>query len=163
MPVRRPGRRRHELEPLTGLQHCRRRSSSAAGSLRAVEVAGLSRTTQTTGLIRSSTAASQPAPASRALATCRTLPSNSPNAFIRPQRVRRNRQIPIGQNLRSASRGFVPWRLSDAGPSASGCVCAGRHPKPFTGADFPCGAYFRRAVASQLSSPTKLPHGNSFS
>jgi hypothetical protein len=60
------------------------------------------------GIIRSSTAASQPARVSRVLATGRRLTSNSPNASIGPQRARRSRQIPIGQNLRTSSRGFVP-------------------------------------------------------
>ncbi len=135
MPAHHPGRTRHELEPQTGLHHRRRRSSSAAGPLRAVEVAGLSRTTHTAEIIRPSTAASQMARASRAPATGQRLPFNAPHAFIRPQRTRRNRQISIGQNLRSASRGFVPWRLSDAGPGASDCVCDSRHPKPFTRPD----------------------------
>ena len=135
MPARRPGRKRHDLEPQTGLHHRRGRSPSAAGSLRSTERAGLGHTGRNAGIIRSPTAASQPARASRALAPGRRPTSNSPNAFIRPQRLRRSRQIPIGQNLRSSSRGFVPWRLSDAGPGASGCACDGRHPKPFTSTD----------------------------
>ena len=134
MPVRRLGHRRHELEPLTGLHPCRRRSSSAAGALRAVAVAGLSRTTHNAKIVRLARAASHPARASRVLAPGRRLTSNAPNALIRPQRARWNRQIPIDQNLRSSSRGFVPWRLSDAGPGASGCACDGRHPKPLYGA-----------------------------
>ena len=32
-------------------------------------------------------------------------------------------------------RGFLPWRLPDAGPGARGCVAMGRHPKPYTGPD----------------------------
>ena len=34
-------------------------------------------------------------------------------------------------------RGFLPWRLSDAGPGASRIVPMGRHPKPFTISDIP--------------------------
>ena len=135
MPAHRPGHKRHELDPQTGLQCYRRRSPSAARWLRATELAGLGPTGRNAESNRSSTAASQPARASRALAPGRRPTSNSPNAFIRPQRLRRSRQIPIGQNLRSSSRGFVPWRLSDAGPGASGCACDGRHPKPYTGAE----------------------------
>src|SRR5207237_408323 len=33
------------------------------------------------------------------------------------------------------SRGFLPWRLSDDGPSASRIVAMGRRPKPFTRTD----------------------------
>ena len=33
------------------------------------------------------------------------------------------------------SRGFLPWRLSDDGPSARRIVARGRHPKPFTTAE----------------------------
>src|SRR5262245_5273819 len=33
------------------------------------------------------------------------------------------------------TRGFLPWRLSDAGPGACGIVAMGRHPKPFTEAE----------------------------
>jgi len=33
---------------------------------------------------------------------------------------------------RIPSRDFLPWRLSDDGPSASRTVTMGRHPKPFT-------------------------------
>jgi hypothetical protein len=135
MPAHRPGRKRHELEPLTRLHHRRGSLPSAAGLLRAVEAADFNRTGRKAQNIRPSTAASQPARTSRTLAPSRSLTSNAPNAFIGPQRARRDRQIPIGQNLRSSSRGFVPWRLSDAGPGASGCVCASRHPKPFTGAE----------------------------
>ena len=137
MPAHRPGHKRHELEPQTGLQCYRRRSPSAARWLRATELAGLGPTGRNAESNRSSTAASQPARASRALAPGRRPTSNSPNAFIRPQRLRRSRQIPIGQNLRSSSRGFVPWRLSDAGPGASGCACDGRHPKPYALRDIP--------------------------
>ena len=46
-------------------------------------------------------------------------------------------QIPIderGTRGAQSFRGFLPWRLPDAGPSASGCVCDGRHPKPLYGA-----------------------------
>src|SRR5262245_29491808 len=32
------------------------------------------------------------------------------------------------------TRGFLPWRLSDAGPGACGIVAMGRHPKPLYGA-----------------------------
>jgi hypothetical protein len=102
MPARRLGCKRHELDPQTGLHRYRRCSSSAAELLRAGEVAGLSHTTHNAEISRSSTAASQPARTSRALATGRTPTSISPNAFIRPQRARRNRQIPIGQNLHPA-------------------------------------------------------------
>ena len=30
------------------------------------------------------------------------------------------------------SRGFLPWRLSEAGPGACRAVAMGRHPKPFS-------------------------------
>jgi hypothetical protein len=106
----------------------------------AVEVAGLSRTTHTAEIIRPSTAASQPARASRALATCRRRTTNSPNAFIRLQRTRRNRQIPIGPKTAI----FIPrvrsLKASDAGPGASGCPYDGRHPKPLTEAAIPVTA-----------------------
>ena len=95
MPARRPWTTRHELEPQTGLQRCRRRSPSAAGSLVRDEARGPRPQVARLESSASSTAASQPARASRASATGRRLPSNSPNAFIRPQRARRNRQIPI--------------------------------------------------------------------
>jgi len=40
---------------------------------------------------------------------------------------------------RTIPRGFVPWRLSDAGHRAPGSVVHRRHPKPCTKADS-CGA-----------------------
>jgi hypothetical protein len=33
---------------------------------------------------------------------------------------------------KTGASGFVLWRLSDDGPSASRIVAKGRHPKPFT-------------------------------
>jgi hypothetical protein len=47
------------------------------------------------------------------------------------------RRQPIPHSARGAfgcsiSRGFVPWRLSDAGPGACGEALGGRHPKPIT-------------------------------
>jgi hypothetical protein len=44
-------------------------------------------------------------------------------------------KIPIAERAAPSahiSRGFVPWRLSDDGPSASRTVSMGRHPKPIT-------------------------------
>ena len=43
-------------------------------------------------------------------------------------------EIPIALAAPSlpTSRGFLPWRLSDAGPGACRTVVMGRHPKPFT-------------------------------
>ena len=81
-PARRPGRGCHNLEPpLTGLQRRRRSAPSAAGSLRAAEVSDLRRTARNTGILSPSTAASQTARASRALATSRRITTRSPNAF----------------------------------------------------------------------------------
>src|SRR3954451_17788407 len=36
---------------------------------------------------------------------------------------------------RTPPRGFLSWRLSDAGPAPCPDLRHGRHPKPFTGAD----------------------------
>jgi hypothetical protein len=51
----------------------------------------------------------------------------------------RGTQIPIARHGRTfPSRGFLPWRLSDAGRPSSRCrPSCGRHPKPFTPAAFP--------------------------
>ncbi|WP_205772553.1 hypothetical protein [Microvirga calopogonii] len=57
---------------------------SAAGLFRSTELAGSGDPGRKAGIIRSSTAASLPARASRVLATRRRLTSNAPNAFIRP-------------------------------------------------------------------------------
>jgi hypothetical protein len=38
-------------------------------------------------------------------------------------------------NSAHIARGFVPWRLSDAGHRAPGAVVHGRHPKPCTASD----------------------------
>ena len=72
-----------------------------------------------------------------------TRPANS--VAPKPQIIARNRvrprrsHKPSRSNLHSAPptpripyRGFLPWRLSDAGPGASRIVPMGRHPKPFT-------------------------------
>ena len=50
-------------------------------------------------------------------------------------------QIAIGRRIFpvSASRGFLPWTLSDDGPSACRTVAIGRRPKPFTTAELWCG------------------------
>ncbi len=51
-------------------------------------------------------------------------------------RERRSRQIPINPEPAPASRGFFPWRLSDAGPNRPAredpSQSKGPHPKPFT-------------------------------
>jgi len=108
-PARRPGRGCHNLEPpLTGLQRRRRSAPSAAGSLRAAEVSDLRRTARNTGILSPSTAASQTARASRALATSRRITTRSPNAFTRPKPTRRNRQIPIDPEAAI----FIPRVLS---------------------------------------------------
>jgi hypothetical protein len=80
---------------------------------------------------RSSRAAAQcarPSPARR------PTPSHPPGASVRPQRTKPNRQIPIDQKPRSPSRGFLPWRLPDAGPSVRHLSQNDRHPKPLYGA-----------------------------
>src|SRR5713101_6699941 len=48
-----------------------------------------------------------------------------------------SRQIPIACDApsRPTSRGFLPWRFSDAGPGVRGAVIMGRHPKTFTISD----------------------------
>jgi hypothetical protein len=51
-------------------------------------------------------------------------PSHAPSQPI-PHSARGSLGCPI-------SRGFVPWRLSDAGPGACGEALGGRHPKPIT-------------------------------
>ena len=49
----------------------------------------------------------------------------------------RDREIPIALAAPPCltTRGFLPWRLSDAGPGACPTVAMGRHPKPFTEPD----------------------------
>ena len=37
-----------------------------------------------------------------------------------------------GHRRAPMTRGFLPWRLSDAGPGAYLTLATGRHPKPFT-------------------------------
>jgi hypothetical protein len=46
-------------------------------------------------------------------------------------------EIPIASDaqLRHTSRGFLPWRFSDAGPRVRGAAIMGRHPKTFTQPD----------------------------
>jgi len=46
-------------------------------------------------------------------------------------------EIPIASDVppRPTSRGFLPWRFSDAGPGVRGAVVMGRHPKTFTSTD----------------------------
>jgi hypothetical protein len=46
----------------------------------------------------------------------------------------RDHEIPIALAAPACptTRGFLPWRLSDAGPGACLTVAMGRHPKPFT-------------------------------
>ena len=46
--------------------------------------------------------------------------------------IMRDRFLP---SPRTIARGFVPWRLPDAGPNARGPINHRRHPKPFTLAD----------------------------
>ena len=48
--------------------------------------------------------------------------------------------IPIAERAAPSAhitRGFVLWRLSDAGHRAHGTVVHGRHPKPCTDSDIP--------------------------
>ena len=135
LPARRPGRTRHDLKPpRTGLHHRRGRSPSAAGSLRSTERAGLGHTGRKAGIIRSPTVASQPARASRVLAIGRRLASNLPTAFIRPQRARRSRQIPIDPEPAIVIPRVRSLEAFGRRPGALGCACDGRHPKPITGA-----------------------------
>ena len=58
---------------------------------------------------------------------------------IQISQLARGTQIPIAPAappLRSLQRGFLPWRLSDAGPRTSRRRhSSGRHPKPFTNPD----------------------------
>src|SRR5262245_12263789 len=49
------------------------------------------------------------------------------------------------------TRGFLPWRLSDAGPGACGIVAMGRHPKPFT-----------QAVMARRGQPLLGRHGKNW-
>ena len=41
----------------------------------------------------------------------------------------------LGVRIGTIARGFVPWRLSDAGPDPRGSDLHGRHPKPCTHPD----------------------------
>jgi hypothetical protein len=75
----------------------------------------MSRTICGVEVTRSSKAAAQCA---RPSPDRRHAPSHPPKAPVRPQRTKRNRQIPIDSKPRSSPRGFLPWRLPDAGPSA---------------------------------------------
>jgi hypothetical protein len=51
---------------------------------------------------------------------------------------------------RTVSRGFVPWRLSDAGHCPLGTIVHGRHPKPSTQAAVP-GSRMRQAPSTAES------------
>jgi hypothetical protein len=62
-------------------------------------------------------------------------------AIIRLPRLAALPQLPSPRSNRHSQRrrpgvptprGFLPWRLSDDGPSATPIVAMGRHPKPFT-------------------------------
>ena len=50
-----------------------------------------------------------------------------------------------GSSLAQSTRGFVLWRLPDAGPGARRSISHGRHPKPCTGADICSAANLRRS------------------
>lgn len=72
----------------------------------------MSRTICSAETARSSRAASQcaqPSPARRAT------PAHPPSPSVRSQRTKPNRQIPIASKPRSPPRGFLPWRLPNAG------------------------------------------------
>ena len=43
--------------------------------------------------------------------------------------------------------GFVLWRLSDAGPGASGTISMGRHPKPYTNSEIQSKQSHVRSIA----------------
>ena len=69
--------------------------------------------------------------------TPRRARTSSPRCRSRPPRqTLRTAQIPIAPAAssyrRAAARGFVPWRLADAGRRARPVVATGRHPQPFT-------------------------------
>jgi hypothetical protein len=81
---------------------------------------------------RSSTAAPSHAIFRRASSASRCRHPHPSGVSMRPQQPTRNPQIPIDP---SRSRGFLPWRLPDAGPGATSPPVDGRHPKPFTPAD----------------------------
>ena len=53
-------------------------------------------------------------------------------------------------------RGFLPWRLSHAGPGASRIVPMGRHPKPFTKGEV---VSLIRSPPSLATRVTVLPNG----
>src|ERR1700737_1738600 len=65
---------------------------------------------------------------------CRPLLNEMVNA---PRQQTAGAEIPIASDaqLRQISRGFLPWRFSDAGPGVRGAVAMGRHPKTFTEPD----------------------------
>ena len=51
------------------------------------------------------------------------------------------------------TRGFLHWRLADAGHNIRGKPATGRHPQPFTGAEVqPCGNY---SNCDMIPMPTK--------
>ena len=58
------------------------------------------------------------------------------------ERPTRHAQIPIALAAPAClmTRGFLPWRLSDAGPGACLTLSMGRRPKPFTIAEVHSGA-----------------------
>ena len=135
MPVRRHGPGRHDRErSVTASQPRRRTSPSAAGRQRAPAPGRRPHTVGRAEIARSSTAMphrARPWPASLARQRDRSHP---PGASPGSLRTKRNPQIPIDPEPRLHPRGFLPWRLSDAGPAPSQHV-DGRHPKPFTVAD----------------------------
>jgi len=67
-------------------------------------------------------------------------------------------QIAIGRRIFpvSASRGFLPWTLSDDGPSACRTVAIGRRPKPFTQYGFTAMRCLERSITSCERAPASL-------
>jgi deoxyribose-phosphate aldolase len=67
---------------------------------------------------------------STASSSASLLDRSDPNHIARPRRS--NPHGPLRHATRSHSRGFLPWRLSDAGrPNTPRRLSCGRHPKPF--------------------------------
>ena len=62
----------------------------------------------------------------------------------------RDAEIPIALAAPTCltTRGFLPWRLSDAGPGACLTVAMGRHPKPFTQLTVRWAAVWQESIES---------------
>jgi hypothetical protein len=80
----------------------------------------------------------QSQPSSRAALTRPARPQPPQRPLSTRAHTSRLSQIPIAECAAFSAhhlRGFVPWRLSDAGRHASGTALARRHPKPCTAGD----------------------------